>query len=80
MVLSQVMDYIEGDDTIWERGPMERLAAEGDMAAFVHDGFWHCMDTLRDKPAARRIVGIGQGSMEDLVVNATFWKEKKVLT
>ena len=50
MVLSpQVIEYIEGDHTIWERGPMERLAAEGNMAAFVHDGFWQCMDTLRDK-------------------------------
>ena len=49
MVLSpKVLDYIEGDDTIWERAPMERLAAEGNMAAFVHGGFWQCMDTLRD--------------------------------
>ncbi|MGO9566344.1 MAG: glucose-1-phosphate cytidylyltransferase [Desulfomonilaceae bacterium] len=49
MVLSpRVMDYIEGDDTAWERAPMERLAADGNMAAFLHSGFWQCMDTLRD--------------------------------
>jgi glucose-1-phosphate cytidylyltransferase len=49
MVLSpRVLDYIDGDDTIWERAPMERLAAEGNMAAFLHSGFWQCMDTLRD--------------------------------
>jgi len=45
----QVIDYIEGDDTIWEREPMERLAGEGQMTAFRHTGFWQPMDTLRDK-------------------------------
>ena len=45
----QVIDYIEGDHTVWERGPMERLARDGKLAAFLHMGFWHCMDTLRDK-------------------------------
>jgi glucose-1-phosphate cytidylyltransferase len=49
MVLGpRVLDYIEGDGTIWEGIPMERLAAEGNMAAFLHSGFWQCMDTLRD--------------------------------
>ena len=43
------LDYIDGDDTIWERGPMEKLAKEGQLAAFVHDGFWQPMDTLRDR-------------------------------
>lgn len=45
----KVFDYIEGDQTIWERDPMERLAAEGNLAAFQHRGFWRPMDTLRDK-------------------------------
>jgi glucose-1-phosphate cytidylyltransferase len=45
----KVLDYIEGDETIWERKPMERLAAEGQMEAFFHGGFWQPMDTLRDK-------------------------------
>ena len=45
----KVIDYIEGDDTIWEREPMERLAAEGNMSAYRHHGFWQPMDTLRDK-------------------------------
>jgi glucose-1-phosphate cytidylyltransferase len=43
-----VRDYIEGDETIWEREPMERLAAEGQLVAYRHEGFWQCMDTLRD--------------------------------
>jgi glucose-1-phosphate cytidylyltransferase len=45
----KVMDYIEGDGTSWEAQPMERLAREGNLSAFVHDGFWHPLDTLRDK-------------------------------
>jgi glucose-1-phosphate cytidylyltransferase len=45
----KVLDYIAGDDMPWERAPMERLCAEGQMKAFKHKGFWQCMDTLRDK-------------------------------
>jgi len=49
-VLSKkVIDYISGDKTIWERGPIQRLAKEGDLAAYQHIGFWQPMDTLRDK-------------------------------
>jgi glucose-1-phosphate cytidylyltransferase len=44
-----VMNYIDGDATIWERDPLEKLAAEGQLAAYQHHGFWHPMDTLRDK-------------------------------
>jgi glucose-1-phosphate cytidylyltransferase len=44
-----VGDYIEGDATVWEREPMERLAAAGQLGAFFHDGFWQPMDTLRDR-------------------------------
>jgi len=43
------IDYIDGDHTIWEREPMERLAQEGNLAAFRHRGYWQNMDTLRDK-------------------------------
>lgn len=45
----KVIDYISGDETIWEREPLERLAKEGDLAAYQHHGFWQPMDTLRDK-------------------------------
>ncbi len=44
----KVIDYIEGDDTVWEGKPMERLASEGQLTAYHHDGFWQAMDTLRD--------------------------------
>jgi glucose-1-phosphate cytidylyltransferase len=45
----RVIDYIEGDSTIWERSPLERLAREGQLSAFRHEGFWAALDTLRDK-------------------------------
>ena len=45
----KVIDYIAGDETLWEQAPMEHLAAEGQLAAYKHNGFWQPMDTLRDK-------------------------------
>jgi glucose-1-phosphate cytidylyltransferase len=44
-----VLDYIEGDSTIWEREPLESLSRDCQLMAFKHEGFWHPMDTLRDK-------------------------------
>ncbi|MBK6333589.1 MAG: glucose-1-phosphate cytidylyltransferase [Thermomonas sp.] len=43
------LDYIEDDDTSWERAPLERLARDGQLSAYPHQGFWQPMDTLRDK-------------------------------
>ncbi|MGB5883111.1 MAG: glucose-1-phosphate cytidylyltransferase [Desulfobulbales bacterium] len=45
----EVIDYIDGDDTTWEKEPIEKLAKEGKLSAFKHIGFWKPMDTLRDK-------------------------------
>jgi len=45
----KAIDYIEGDSTMWEHAPMRRLVKEGQLSAFRHQGFWHPMDTLRDK-------------------------------
>jgi len=45
----RALDYIDGDDTLWERDPLERLARDGQLSAFKHTGFWRPMDTLRDK-------------------------------
>jgi glucose-1-phosphate cytidylyltransferase len=45
----RVIDLIDGDATTWEREPMERLAEHGELKAYRHEGFWQCMDTLRDK-------------------------------
>ena len=48
MLEPQVIDYIEGDETVWERGPLEKLASDGQLVAYRHDEFWQCMDTMRD--------------------------------
>lgn len=45
----EVIDFIHGDDTIWERVPLETLARQGELKAYQHSGFWQPMDTLRDK-------------------------------
>lgn len=45
----RVFQYIDGDATVWEQTPMDRLVGAGELTAFRHDGFWHPMDTLRDK-------------------------------
>ena len=45
----QVFDYLGGDDTMWESEPLEMLARAGQLSAFKHSGFWHAMDTMRDK-------------------------------
>jgi glucose-1-phosphate cytidylyltransferase len=50
-----VFDYIDGDDTQWEREPLERLAREGQLMAYKHSSFWQCMDTLRDKYVLERL-------------------------
>jgi glucose-1-phosphate cytidylyltransferase len=44
-----VFDYIDGDETQWEKEPLEHLARDGELMAYKHAGFWQCMDTLRDK-------------------------------
>ena len=44
-----VFDYIDGDDVMFEQSPMERLARDGQLMAYRHEGFWQCMDTLREK-------------------------------
>jgi len=45
----EVFDYIDGDDTQFEKEPLERLAKDGQLMAYKHPGFWQCMDTIRDK-------------------------------
>jgi glucose-1-phosphate cytidylyltransferase len=44
-----ISEYIDDDQTMWEKAPMERLAADGQLMAYRHEGFWQCMDTLRHK-------------------------------
>lgn len=61
MVLDpKVIDYIEGDTTVFERDTLERLAKDGELMAYRHDGFWQCMDTQRDKDNLEKIWSGGQ--------------------
>ena len=46
---SRVGEYIDGDDTVWEQEPLRGLAGDGQLASYRHTGFWHAMDTLRDR-------------------------------
>jgi glucose-1-phosphate cytidylyltransferase len=55
-----VIDRIEGDPTIWEREPLESLAADRQLMAFRHDGFWAAMDTLRDKNVLEALWASGE--------------------
>lgn len=55
---------IEGDATIWERTPLERLAAEGQPSAYKHSGFWRPMDTLRDKRELEELWASGKAPWE----------------
>ncbi len=49
VVNPDALEYIDGDEVYWERGPLDHLAADGELKAFRHDGFWQCMDTLRER-------------------------------
>ena len=64
----EVADYIEGDDTLFEREPLERLAAEGQLMAYKHPDFWACMDTVRDKVMLEKLLGDGRRALEGVVV------------
>ena len=45
----RVLDYIDGDDTVWEHDPVEQMAQDGELMGYQHYGFWSCMDTLKEK-------------------------------
>ena len=56
MVLDpKVLDYIEGDDTVFEKTPLENLARDGELMGFYHDGFWQCMDMQKDREYLEQI-------------------------
>ena len=56
----RVLDYIDSDLTVWEQAPMMDLAAEGELMAYEHNGFWQPMDTLRDKHLLESLLASGQ--------------------
>ena len=60
MVLNpEIFDYIEGDSTVFERTPMERLASEGQLMSYMHRGYWQCMDTKRERDILEKLLENG---------------------
>ena len=60
MVLNpEIFDYIEGDQTVFEQGPMEKLAEEGQLMSYLHRGFWQCMDNIREKQQLEKLLQNG---------------------
>ena len=56
----EVFDYLKDDQTVLEGFPMEQLARDGELAAFQHAGFWHCMDTVRDRETLEELWNSGE--------------------
>lgn len=61
MVLEpEIFDYIEGDNTVFEKEPLERLANEGQLMSYMHKGFWQCMDSVREKQMLEKMIASGK--------------------
>lgn len=60
MLEPAIFDYISGDTEVFEKKPLERVAAKGEMKAYMHKGFWMCMDTQRDKLHLEEMIAQGQ--------------------
>jgi glucose-1-phosphate cytidylyltransferase len=63
-----IFDYIQGDNTQWEKEPLERLAKEDQLMAYRHNGFWQCMDTIHEKQLLEKLWQSGQAPWKT-------WKE-----
>lgn len=60
MVLEpQIFDYIDGDNTVFEREPLEKLVEEGQLMSYIHEGFWQCMDNVREKSLLEKLLADG---------------------
>ena len=61
MVLQpEIFDYIEGDETIFEKEPLERLAKQGELMSYIHKGYWQCMDNMREKEQIEKLLSNGK--------------------
>ena len=56
----EIFDYIEGDGTVFEREPLEKLAADGQLMSYMHRGFWQCMDNIREKEMLEKLLASGK--------------------
>lgn len=61
MVLNpEIFNYIEGDNTVFEKAPLENLAKEGQLMSYMHKGFWQCMDSVREKEMLEKMICMGK--------------------
>lgn len=61
MVLNpEVFNYIDGDSTVFEKDPLEKLASEGQLMSYMHKGFWQCMDNVREKANLEKLIAAGK--------------------
>lgn len=61
MVFNQkIFDYLDDDETVLERQPLERLAKEGQLMSYLYKGFWQCMDTQREKEILEKLLSTGK--------------------
>ncbi len=58
----EILNYIDGDSEVFERRPLQVLAKEKQLKAYMHEGFWQCMDTQRDKQQLETMIEQGQAS------------------
>ncbi len=56
----EIFSYLDGDETILEQSPMQRLATEGKLSGYYHEGFWQCMDTQREKKLLEELWASGK--------------------
>ncbi len=56
----KIFDYIDGDQTVLERGPLEKLAEQGELMSYIHKGFWQCMDNMREKETLEKLIKAGK--------------------
>jgi glucose-1-phosphate cytidylyltransferase len=75
----KALDYIDGDDTIWEREPIERLTGEGELMGYRHNGFWSCMDTLKEKNILEQMWATGQAPWKIPAADAHGRKELRAI-
>ena len=59
-IAKEIFDYIEGDQTVFEWQPMEKLAAEHQLMSYMHRGYWQCMDSMREKDLLDKMLKNGK--------------------
>ena len=56
----KIFDYIDGDQTVLEKEPLEKLAKQGELMSYIHKGFWQCMDNMREKDTLEKLINAGK--------------------